>query len=202
MRDNLYLRTRIGFYQVHPYLAVPTCFYLAGKIEEIGISVTRVLSFLESVCKSHKIVPLQWTVEDVLCCENCLLQTMDFCLLLHHPVRPLRHILSVLHCEEYLQTCLSPFVAYLINRNIINDCYFTTIPLLYPPHLIAATTIYMMCIYNSIDPQKVFEQMGIDMSMVKAICAHICSFYDSGEELWPGSISDTILSLSSQFHRE
>ena len=91
---------------------------------------------------------------------------------------------------------------FLINRNIINDCYFTTIPLLYPPHLIAATTIYMMCIYNSIDPQKVFEQMGIEMSMVKAICAHICGFYDSGEELWPGSISDTILSLSSQFHRE
>ena len=184
--------SKIGFYEVHPYLAVPTCFYLAGKIEEIGISVTRVLSFLESVCKSHKIAPLQWTVEEVLCCENCLLQTMDFCLLLHHPVRPLRHILSVLHCEEYLQTCL----------NIINDCYFTTIPLLYPPHLIAATTIYMMCIYNSIDPQKVFEQMGIEMSMVKAICAHICGFYDSGEELWPGSISDTILSLSSQFHRE
>ena len=183
-------------------MAVPTCFYLAGKIEEIGISALRVLSFLESVCKLHKIEPLQWTVEDVFCCENCLLQTMNFCLFLHHPFRPLRHMLSVLHCDEYLQTCLSSLLVYVIYRNILNDCYFTTIPLLYPPYLIAATTIYMMCIYNSIDPQKVFEQMGIEMQMVKAICSHICKFYDSGKELWPGSISDTILSLSSQFHRE
>ncbi|KAK8828197.1 hypothetical protein WA538_002710 [Blastocystis sp. DL] len=176
-----------SFAEIHPYLAVPTCFYLAGKIEEMALPVSRALSLFEGVCKSHKIEPLTWTTEEVFSCESVLLYRMNYSLLLQHPYRPLRLILSTLHCEEYLQSCL----------NIVNDCYYTSIPLLYPPHLIAFTSVYMICTYNSVDPKEAFETMGINMDSLKVICSKICAFYSMGADLWPPSMSDIILSLST-----
>ena len=55
----------------------------------------------------------------------------------------------------------------------------------------------MICTYNNVDPKEAFEAMGIDMSDLKVICSKICAFYSVGAELWPPSIGDIILSLST-----
>ena len=191
---------RIGFHEVHPYLAVPTCFYLAAKVEEMKISVSTTLTMFEMVSKSHKIEPPRWSSEDVFCCENFILQAMDYSLLLQHPYRSLRHIITVLHFEEYMQSCV-----YVISRflsqcsNIVNDCYFTALPLVFPPHLIAMTSVYMMCVFNGYDPRDVFERFGVDFQSISTICSLIRNFYDSGATLWPSSISDDILTISSSY---
>ena len=83
----------------------------------------------------------------------------------------------------------------------MNDCYFTAIPLAYPPHLVAFMSVYMMCIFNGYDPGNVFEKMGVDVSSLGVICSAIRRFYDSGVTLWPSSISEDILAISAAFRK-
>lgn len=96
---------RVHFTDVHPYLAVPTCYYLASKVEEVAANVLRVLSSFEGVLKLHKIDPIKWTIDDVLSCENLILLKLDYCLLFFDPFRYLRHFLSLCHLEDCLQAC-------------------------------------------------------------------------------------------------
>ena len=93
------------FNQVHPYLATPTVVYLASKVEETITSCGRVLSYFETVCKNHKIEPINWKVEEVLQCENVILDELQYSLLVFQPFRPLRHFLSLFHLEDCLQPC-------------------------------------------------------------------------------------------------
>ena len=97
---------------MHPYLAVPTCYYLASKVEEVATNVNRVLSSFENVLKLHKIDPIKWTVDNVLGCENVILEKMNYSLLFFDPFRSLRHLLSLLHLEECIQTCTYACSAY------------------------------------------------------------------------------------------
>ena len=97
--------SRVHFTDVHPYLAVPTCYYLASKVEEVATNVPRVLSSFEGVLKLHKIDPIKWTVDDVLSCESTILSKLDYCLLFFDPFRCLRHFLSLCHLEDCLQAC-------------------------------------------------------------------------------------------------
>ena len=101
---------RVHFNQVHPYLTIPTSIYLASKVEETITNCNRILSYFEEVCKIHKIEPIQWTVDDILRCENILLEELDYSLLIFQPFRPLRHFLSLFHLEDFLQPCTFPFL--------------------------------------------------------------------------------------------
>lgn len=200
MRVVVPFHRRLHFNQVHPYLAVPTCFYLASKVEEIMLSASRVQSFFVAVCKNHSMEPLQWTVEDMLKCENVILDQLDYNLLVFQPSRPLRHLLSLFHLEDFIQSCTCASSAFLTPSSLINDSLFTTIPLLYPPYMVALTAIYMMCIFNSINPEETFLRMHVDMATIHKICSQLCQFYELGVDFWPKSITDSIIVLSQQFH--
>ena len=91
------------------------------------------------------------------------------------------------------------FFSFVIYRNIINDCFYTTIPLLVPPHEIALTSIYMICIYSNIDPTEAFSSLNVNMKIVYSVCAQMCSFYETSIDFWPSSLTDTIILLSQQF---
>ena len=90
-------------------------------------------------------------------------------------------------------------ILLVIYRNIINDCFYTTIPLLVPPHEIALTAIYMICIYSNIDPTEAFATLHVDMKAIYAVCSQMCSFYETTIDFWPSSLTDTIILLSQQF---
>lgn len=195
-----FVNGRVRFNQVHPYLAVPTTFYLASKVEETITSCSRILSYFETVCRNHKIEPVKWEVEDVLKCENVILDELQYSLLVYHPFRPLRHFLSLFHLEEYLQSCTYFSIRSVTHSNIINDSFYTTIPLLIPPHMIALTAIYMVCIYGNIDPSKAFSVMNVDMDSIQSVCSKMCMFYESSPEFWPSTLTDLIITLSQQFN--
>ena len=169
-------------------------------MEETITSCGRVLSYFDAVCRNHKIEPVKWEVEDILKCENVILDELHYSLLVHQPFRPLRHFLSLFHLEEYLQSCTYYIHLLLTFSNIINDSFYTTIPLLIPPHIIALTAIYMVCIYGNIDPSSAFSAMNVDMDSIQSVCSKMCMFYESSPEFWPLSLTDIIITLSQQFN--
>lgn len=193
------MNPRLRFNQVHPYLAAPTCFYLASKVEEIMITASRVQSYFVAVCKSHNVEPLQWTVEEILKCENLVLDQLNYNLIIFQPFRSLRHLLVLFHLEDFLPSCTYPLSFSVDPSALVNDSFFTFIPLLYPPHLIALTAVYMICIFNSINPEETFRRMQVDVGAIRKICSSLCRFYDRGMEPWPKTITDSIIVLSQQF---
>ena len=75
----------------------PTVF-LASKVEEFGvISNSRLISTCQSVIKNKYSMPFKnsefpYRIQNVLECEFHLLETMDCCLILYHPYRPLLQV--------------------------------------------------------------------------------------------------------------
>ena len=81
-------------------------------MEEVATNVNRVLSSFENVLNLHNIDPIKCTVDNVLGCENVILEKMNYSLLFFDPFRSLRHLLSLLHLEECIQTCTYACSAY------------------------------------------------------------------------------------------
>lgn len=163
------------------------------------ITASRVQSYFVAVCKSHNVEPLQWTVEEILKCENLVLDQLNYNLIIFQPFRSLRHLLVLFHLEDFLPSCTYSFSFPVDPSALVNDSFFTFIPLLYPPHLIALTAVYMICIFNSINPEETFRRMQVDMGAIRKICSSLCRFYDRGMEPWPKTITDSIIVLSQQF---
>ena len=160
------------------------------------ITASRVQSYFVAVCKSHNVEPLQWTVEEILKCENLVLDQLNYNLIIFQPFRSLRHLLVLFHLEDFLPSCTYPLS---FPSALENDSFFTFNPLLYPPHLIALTAVYMICIFNSINPEETFRRIQVDMGAIRKICSSLCRFYDRGMEPWPKTITDSIIVLSQQF---
>jgi len=69
-------------------------------------------------------------------CEFSLISELNSQLIIHHPYRSLTEIQS----SGTLQLSLDEIS---LAWNIINDHYLTNLPLLYPPHVIAVTAIFL-----------------------------------------------------------
>lgn len=118
----------------------------------MALPVSRALSLFEGVCKSHKIEPLTWTTEEVFSCESVLLYRMNYSLLLQHPYRPLRLILSTLHCEEYLQSCL-----YLLpTSHFLEILSMTATTHRFPSSTLLISSLSLLCIWYA--PTTVWTQ--------------------------------------------
>lgn len=161
--------------------------------------MSRVLSSFEDVLKLHKIDPIKWTIEDVLSCENLILLKLDYCLLFFDPFRNLRHLLSLCHLEDFLQACTLLCRLQMSCRNILNDSFYTLIPITHAPHIVAATAVYMICTMSNIDPVDVFTDLRFDVQEIYGICSTMCSFYEKGVDSWPKELTDCILTISQQF---
>lgn len=85
------------------------------------------------------------------------------------------------------------------DRNTVNDSFYTLIPITHPPHIVAATAVYMICTMNNIDPVDAFTEFKFDMREIYGICSTMCAFYEKGVDLWPKELTDCILTISQQF---
>ncbi|OAF65253.1 Acetyl-CoA transporter 1, partial [Intoshia linei] len=191
---------RNNFYTVDPLLMAPTALYLASKVEEFARLKTD--TFLLS-CKSvynmeYKNISnfFVYSSDDLYHAECCLIQKMDFCLIIYSPYRNL-HL--------YSQSITSDNSMLQLAWNLTNDTLRTDIPLLYPPHLIAlaspyslqtafrsaenASTIHYACVIKDIDVTDWFANLTIDINKIIDItrliktCHEFCKTYEESEEI-------------------
>ncbi|WPH04507.1 Hypothetical protein R9X50_00739800 [Acrodontium crateriforme] len=116
--------------KTNPYLIMATAVYLACKMEESPHHIRIMLGEAArqwpelGVTESSKIGE----------CEFALISTLSSRLILHHPYRALSELQSSfgLSSEEGQ-----------LAHAIINDSFNTDLPLLYPPHVIAITAVFL-----------------------------------------------------------
>jgi len=107
---------------------------------------------------------------------------MSAYLIIHHPYRTLTHVQQLIGLSD-TETALA--------WTIINDTYASDLPLLYPPHIIALTAIYMAYFTpmrarslskptaqpSSAKLVEWFAQSGVDMEAIVMVTQEIISLY-------------------------
>ncbi|PNS18908.1 RNA polymerase II holoenzyme cyclin-like subunit [Sphaceloma murrayae] len=121
---------KVEIRRTNPYLVMTTAIYLACKMEECPVHIRFMLGEAArhwpelGISDSSKIGE----------CEFHLISTLSSRLIIHHPYRTITDLAPDLNmtAEE------SGLAA-----NIVNDHYNTDLPLLYPPHVVAVTAIFL-----------------------------------------------------------
>jgi len=157
-----------------PRLVVPTCLYIAGKVEEMGqIKVEKVLNQFEKVTLNNgrKVAPLyfpKYTPSQVHDYEFYILNELSCDLVVFHPYRSLVSFIEDAQLDNsLLQT----------SWNVVNDAYRTDVPLLFPPYIVSLGAIYIACVYQEIDVRKWYEKMNVNLDEIKQVVKYIMDLY-------------------------
>ncbi|KAF2456903.1 RNA polymerase II holoenzyme cyclin-like subunit [Lineolata rhizophorae] len=130
---QVYIRrfyTKVEIRRTNPFLVVTTAFYLACKTEESPQHIRVILAEGRNNWGAE-IIPDQSKMGE---CEFTLISELNSQLIVHHPYRTL---------YELQQTFSLPNDEFSTAWHIINDHYLTDLPLLYPPHVIAVTAVFL-----------------------------------------------------------
>lgn len=121
---------RVEMRKTNPYLIMATAVYLACKMEECPQHIRLMLGEAARQWPELAVSETSKIGE----CEFALISTLSSRLICHHPYRTLSELSPVfgLSAEENQ-----------LAHSIINDSYNTDLPLLYPPHIIAITAIFL-----------------------------------------------------------
>ncbi|RXG57612.1 Cyclin-C [Armadillidium vulgare] len=153
---------------IDPLLLAPTSVFLASKVEEFGvISNSRLISTCQTVIKNKfgyaYSQEFPFRMNHVLECEFYLLESMDCCLIVYQPYRPLVQYMQDLGAEsEVLQ----------LGWKIVNDSLRTDACLLFAPYEIAL-------VYQK-DCKQWFAELNCDLDRIMEITKYILNLY----ELW------------------
>ncbi|RMY23712.1 hypothetical protein D0867_01868 [Hortaea werneckii] len=125
---RFYLRVEIR--KTNPYLIMVTALYLSCKTEETPQHIRLMLGEAARQWPELGVTETSKIGE----CEFALISTLGSRLILHHPYRALNELQGIfgLTAEESQ-----------LASSIINDSYITDLPLLYAPHVIAITAIFL-----------------------------------------------------------
>ncbi|KAE9966171.1 hypothetical protein BLS_009517 [Venturia inaequalis] len=114
----------------NPYLVLSTAFYLACKMEEcpqhIRVVVGEARQFWSDTVSSD--------TSKLGECEFHLISEMNSQLIVHHPYRTLTDMQTQFNLNTDEMS---------LAWSIVNDHYFTDLPLLHPPHVIAITAVFL-----------------------------------------------------------
>ncbi len=148
---QVYMRrfySKVEIRHTNPYLILSTALYLACKMEECPQHIRVFVSEARQIWPglsptpyvSHSLAdpyPADFIISDVSKlgeCEFYLISEMNSQLIIHHPYRTLHELQSTL---SMAQDDVS------LAWSVINDHYLTDLPLLFPPHVIAVTAIFL-----------------------------------------------------------
>jgi len=174
---------RNALQSIDPLLMAPTAVFLASKVEEFGvISNSRLISTCQSVIKNKYSMPFKnsefpYRIQNVLECEFHLLETMDCCLILYHPYRPLLQYVADATTEDKNEDnnkILS------MAWKVINDSLRTDVPLLYPPYQIALAALHVALVFQGKESRwcQWFSELNVDMEKILEITKQIMSLYE------------------------
>ncbi|KAL9611086.1 MAG: hypothetical protein Q9167_004258 [Letrouitia subvulpina] len=121
---------KVELRRTNPYLVLATALYLACKMEECPQYIRNVANQARNLWPDF--IPSD--VSKLGECEFHLISEMNSQLIVHHPYRALQELQSKLNLsqDDISLTC-----------SIIDDHYFTDLPLLMPPHIVAITAIFL-----------------------------------------------------------
>ena len=130
---------RVEMRKTNVYLIMATAVYLACKMEECPQHIRLMLGEAARQWPEFAVTDISKIGE----CEFALISTLSARLVVHHPYRTLSELQGVFSLSsEEVQ----------LAQSIINDSYNTDLPLLYPPHIIAVTAIFLSVVLRPAQP--------------------------------------------------
>lgn len=153
--------TKVSLKEINVYLLVTTCLYVASKIEECPQHIRLITSEARNLWPEY----IPQDITKVAEFEFYLIEEMDLYLVIHHPYKSLLQLRDYFG-SIYQQVLLSQhhssgWAPFLLTEDelqnswsIINDSYITDLHLLFPPHIIAITAIYITVVLNKPEKQK------------------------------------------------
>uniref|UniRef100_A0A803KQ40 Cyclin-like domain-containing protein n=1 Tax=Chenopodium quinoa TaxID=63459 RepID=A0A803KQ40_CHEQI len=144
--------TRKSLTEFDPRLVALTALYLAAKAEE-----------------NPEDIRYRFDIKDILEMEMKILEALNYYLVVFHPYRSLTQFLQDAGMMDLMQ----------FTWGIVNDTYKMDLILIHPPHLIALACIYIASVSKDKDSVAWFEELRVDMNVVKNISMEILDFYDS-----------------------
>ncbi|KAL5200857.1 hypothetical protein ABZP36_035211 [Zizania latifolia] len=159
--------TRKSMTEYDPRLVAPTCLYLASKVEESTVQARLLVFYIKKMCGSDE--KYRFEIKDILEMEMKLLEALDYYLVVYHPYRPLLQLL-----QDAGITDLTQFA-----WGLVNDTYKMDLILIHPPYMIALACIYIASVLKDKDTTLWFEELRVDMNVVKNISMEILDFYDT-----------------------
>ncbi|CAL9104177.1 unnamed protein product [Musa textilis] len=155
-----------------PRLVAPTCLYLASKVEESTVQARLLVFYIKKMCNyagaSSSDEKYRFEIKDILEMEMKVLEALDYYLVVFHPYRPLLQLLQDAGITDLTQ------VAW----GLVNDTYKMDLILIHPPHMIALACIYIACVLKDKDLTTWFEELRVDMNIVKNISMEILEFFE------------------------
>ncbi|CAI9107375.1 OLC1v1006713C1 [Oldenlandia corymbosa var. corymbosa] len=161
---RVYIRRPMTEYD--PRLVAPACLYLASKAEESTVQARLLVFYIKKLYSDDK---YRYEIKDILEMEMKVLEALDYYLVVFHPYRALPQLLQDAGMSDATQ----------LTWGIVNDTYKMDLILIHPPHLIALASIYIASVLKDKENTAWFEELRVDMNVVKNIAMEILDFYDS-----------------------
>ncbi|TYH09585.1 hypothetical protein ES288_A07G108000v1 [Gossypium darwinii] len=167
--------TRKSMSEYDPRLIAPTCLYLASKAEESTVQA-RLLVFYIKKLSNHLITKLidekyRYEIKEILEMEMKILEALNYYLVVFHPYRTLAQLLQDAGINDMSMTQLS--------WDSVNDTHKMDLILIHPPYLIALACMYIASVHREKDITTWFEELRVDMNVVKNISMEILDFYEN-----------------------
>ncbi|KAJ4888084.1 Cyclin-C1-2 [Raphanus sativus] len=160
--------TRKSLTEYEPRLVAPTCLYLACKAEESVVHAKILVFYIRKLYADEK---FRYEIKDILEMEMKILEALNFYLVVFHPYRSLPEFLQDSGLNDTSMTHLT--------WGIVNDTYRMDLILTHPPYLITLACIYVASVYKEKDIKTWFEELSVDMNIVKNIAMEILDFYEN-----------------------
>lgn len=150
---------RVSLKEINVYLMVTTCIYVACKVEECPQHIRLIISEARNLWPEY----IPHDVGKLGEFEFYLLEEMDLYVILHHPYR------SLIQLKDYMVLNHNQYHFQLTNDelqhawSLINDSYITDLPLLFPPHIIAVSSIYITIVLK-----KALNSIRLNKGMVSS----------------------------------
>ncbi|CAL0304545.1 unnamed protein product [Lupinus luteus] len=160
--------TRKSMVEYDPRLVAPSCLYLASKSEESTLQARLLVFYIKKLYADDK---YRCEIKDILEMEMKILEALNFYLVVFHPYRSLSQLLQDAGLNDLNMT--------QVTWGIVNDTYKMDLILVHPPHLIALACIYIASVLREKDTTVWFEELHVDMNVVKNISMEILDFYEN-----------------------
>ncbi|XP_068321901.1 cyclin-C1-2-like [Pyrus communis] len=160
--------TKKSMSEYDPRLVAPTCLYLASKAEESTRQAKLLVFYIKKMYLDDK---YRYEVKDILEMEMKILEALNYYLVVYHPYRSLSQLLQDAGLNDISMTQFT--------WGVVNDTYKMDLALVHPPHLIALACIYIASVLRDKDTTAWFEELRVDMNVVKNISMELLDFYEN-----------------------
>ncbi|KAL8496169.1 hypothetical protein ACS0TY_020040 [Phlomoides rotata] len=167
--------TRKSMSEYDPRLVAPTCLYLASKAEESTVQARLLVFYVKKIANTYNDDRYRYEIKDILEMEMKILEALNYYLVVFHPYRSLTQLLQDAGMNDATQ----------LTWGIVNDTYKMDLVLMHPPHLIALACIYVASVHKEKENMAWFEELRVDMNVVKNIAMDILDFYDTHRHIPP-----------------